>query len=182
MDIHYGRKRSGIKRELIAKVNDWLETITDEAVREQARANVIVTGGSICSMLLGDPVNDYDMYFRNKETAVAVAHYYVNKFNANNKLDTEDGVHSVTPFVKVDSIQQGTGNPGKIPGYAGGGAGAGAGGMAEISAGTGIHSSHKHDGARIGQGYARSGQGDGFIFNGLAQNLHCGAGKLGQLV
>lgn len=104
MDIHYGRKRSGIKRELKAKVEDWLSTITDENVRNEAARNVIVTGGSICSMLMGDPVNDYDMYFRNKGTARMVAEYYVAKFNEAKKLTTAEGVGSCTPYVKEDTI------------------------------------------------------------------------------
>lgn len=79
--IRYGRKKSGIKKELKSKINDWLESIDDEDVRELARKNTIVTGGSIASMLLGEPINDFDIYFRNIDTAERVADYYVEKFN-----------------------------------------------------------------------------------------------------
>ena len=79
-EIRYGRKRSGIKKELQQKIEDWLETIDDIEVRDLAAHNVIVTGGSIASMLLGEKINDYDVYFRDKETTLAVAKYYVNKF------------------------------------------------------------------------------------------------------
>lgn len=86
-NIRYGRKKSGIKKELKAKLEDWLSTIEDERVRELASKNTIVTGGSIASMLLGEKINDFDVYFRNIDTAEAVAEYYVGKFN---KVMTEN--------------------------------------------------------------------------------------------
>ena len=45
-DIRYGRKRNGIKRELVKKINEWLESISDEKVRGLAERDVIVTVGS----------------------------------------------------------------------------------------------------------------------------------------
>jgi len=50
--------------------------------------NTIVTGGAIASMLLGEPINDYDVYFRDKKTTLAVANYYVDKFNVDHPLAT----------------------------------------------------------------------------------------------
>jgi hypothetical protein len=45
-------------------------------------------------MLLKEPVNDFDLYFRNRETALAVANHYVERFNAAGghelKVDTRD--------------------------------------------------------------------------------------------
>ena len=69
-----------IKATLRKKVDEWISSIEDDAVRLLAEKNTIVTGGAIASMLLKDPVNDYDLYFRNKETAIAVAKYYVGRF------------------------------------------------------------------------------------------------------
>ena len=62
------------------KVDSWLNSITDEKLKELIRPNVIVTGGCIASMLLNEEVNDFDIYFRNKETVKAVAEYYVKLF------------------------------------------------------------------------------------------------------
>lgn len=73
-------KAKTIKATIRKKVNDWLASIEDDAVKMLAEKNTIVTGGSIASMLLKEPVNDFDLYFRNKETAVAVAKYYVARF------------------------------------------------------------------------------------------------------
>jgi len=41
---------------------------------------VIVTGGCITSMLLGEMVNDFDIYFRDHDTTLKVATYYLSKF------------------------------------------------------------------------------------------------------
>ena len=79
-DIRYGRKRKGIRRELHTKVEEWLKSISDDNVRKHAKRDVIVTGGCIASMLLGEEVNDYDIYFRTKETALEVEKYYVDQF------------------------------------------------------------------------------------------------------
>lgn len=77
-DYRYGRKLHGIQKDVHEKISDWISTIQDEKVKELAKANTIVTGGAIASMLLGEKVNDYDVYFRDFETTVAVAEYYAN--------------------------------------------------------------------------------------------------------
>jgi len=70
-----------IKAVLSKEIGRWLDSIEDEKVKTLARANTIVTGGAIASMLLKEPVNDFDIYFRAKEAAFAVAEYYVAKFD-----------------------------------------------------------------------------------------------------
>lgn len=99
-EIKYGRKRSGIKHELKLKIDDWVKTIEDENVRKLAEKNVIITGGCIASMLLGEKVNDYDVYFRNKETTLAVAKYYVEKFIDKNKILSENNVPVIKELTK----------------------------------------------------------------------------------
>lgn len=76
-----GMKAKTIKGILRKQTDAWLESIEDMAVREAAAKNTIITGGSIASMLLGEPVNDFDIYFRNHDTALAVAKYYVARFS-----------------------------------------------------------------------------------------------------
>src|SRR6056300_903322 len=100
-DIRYGRKRSGIKRELTNKVESWLDSIEDDDVRWIAARNVIVTGGAIASMLLGERINDYDVYFRTREATLKVAEYYVKKFNEAHKLKS---VNDYAPIVKGEKI------------------------------------------------------------------------------
>lgn len=76
-----GMKAKTIKAILRKKIDEWLLSIEDASVRTLAEKNTIVTGGSIASMLLGEPVNDFDIYFRDKETTEAVAKYYVARFS-----------------------------------------------------------------------------------------------------
>jgi len=77
-----GWKAKTIKKHLYEKVNDWVDSIKDASVKAVVQDNIIVTGGSICSMLLGEKVNDYDIYFRNKEAAMAIAGYYCDLYNS----------------------------------------------------------------------------------------------------
>lgn len=99
--IKYGRKKSGIRKELTEKINEWIATITDEKVRDAATKDTIVTGGSIASMLMGDPINDYDVYFRTKDTAILVAKYYVDRFIENRKTNNIVGYD---PLVREDRV------------------------------------------------------------------------------
>lgn len=78
-------KSKTIRAVLRKKINEWLESIEDETVRKLAEKNTIVTGGCIASMLLKEEVNDYDLYFRNRETVKAIAEYYVGRFEPKKK-------------------------------------------------------------------------------------------------
>ena len=102
---------------LTNKLNHWLNSIEDKAVRELARNNTIITGGSIVSLLTNQPVNDYDLYFRTKEATLAVANYYVQKYlkdtgqNAEDAgmkvMDLDDRVKVVIQSVGVASTSEG---------------------------------------------------------------------------
>lgn len=81
----HGLKSKTIKSVLRNKVNAWLATIEDEDLRKACAKEAIVTGGSIASMLLGEEVNDFDIYFRTKDTVRRVADYYVKKFQEQRK-------------------------------------------------------------------------------------------------
>jgi hypothetical protein len=73
-------KAKTIKAILRKKIDEWLATIEDADVRELAAKNAIVTGGAIASMLLREPVNDYDVYFRTRAACLAIVDYYVKRF------------------------------------------------------------------------------------------------------
>jgi hypothetical protein len=76
-------KTKTIQSVVNSKFDHWAQSITDAKVRKLVKQNTILTGGAIASMLLNEEVNDYDFYFRNKETTKAVAEYYVAKFKEN---------------------------------------------------------------------------------------------------
>lgn len=112
-------KAKTIKAVLRKKIDEWLESIEDPEVRALAAKDTIVTGGSIASMLLKEPVNDFDLYFRTKETAQRVAAYYVDRFKIKKKSgieckiwveSTEDRVRIVVKSAGIAS-EAGTNKP-----------------------------------------------------------------------
>lgn len=84
-----------IKKALNAKIEDWLKHVEDTEIVKVLRENIIITGGAIVSMLNGEEVHDYDVYFRTKEACVKVAKYYADIFNKSHKsyveIKDEDG-------------------------------------------------------------------------------------------
>jgi hypothetical protein len=97
-----GYKAKTIKAVITKKIDKWVASIDDEAVRKLVEKNTIVTGGCIVSMLLGEEINDFDVYFRNHDTALAVANYYVAKFKQKNgQQDFDLHVMDVDGRVKI---------------------------------------------------------------------------------
>lgn len=78
-----------IKKHMKSKINDWLDSITDESVRKLLSQNVIVTGGAMVSLLTSEKVHDYDIYFRTKEATEAAALYYINQWNTSHPDDKQ---------------------------------------------------------------------------------------------
>lgn len=96
-----------IKQHLNNKVNDWLESIDNEEVKSAIRNHALITGGALVSLLTGEEVNDYDVYFETKEALIKVAEYYVNKWNAANEKKatiTEDKDGRVRIFISSDGV------------------------------------------------------------------------------
>ena len=93
-------RAKNIKLVLRKKIDEWISSIEDEALREDVRKNCLVTGGAIASMLLGEEVNDFDVYFTNKETTLKVAQYYVEKF----KTKTKNKFKNKNKEVSIDVI------------------------------------------------------------------------------
>lgn len=94
-------KAKTIKAIVAKKMADWVKSIDDPFVQQAINSGTIVTGGCIASMLLKEPVNDYDVYFKDQKTAEIVGQYYVDKFIERTqhpmKLEvTEDRIRIVT--------------------------------------------------------------------------------------
>jgi hypothetical protein len=70
-----------MKAVLRKKIDEWIRSISDPKLQDMVRADTIVTGGAIASMLMGEQVHDFDVYFAKLDTVKAVADYYVGKFN-----------------------------------------------------------------------------------------------------
>jgi len=72
------------------KLKDWVESVDDAKVKKAIRHSAIITGGSIASMLLGEDVNDFDVYFKNKKDLKIVCEYYAKDFSEVLLLDGAD--------------------------------------------------------------------------------------------
>ncbi len=69
-----------IRKILISKMEDWLASITDEKLRTKVKNNLLVSGGSITSMLLDIEVNDYDIYIKDMDVLIALVKYYTQAY------------------------------------------------------------------------------------------------------
>lgn len=102
-------KTKTIKNILRRKFEEWLKSIPKEAeaLRELIRKNTMITGGAITSMLLGEKVEDYDFYFRDKATALAVARYYVTQFRKLNPEYTFKDGRKMAAIEVLEGIRDG---------------------------------------------------------------------------
>lgn len=76
-----------IEKTLNGLMKKWVKSIEDKNVQKLVQENTIITGGAIASMLLREKVNDYDIYFRNRETQLAVVKYYTKDiFGSHDKI------------------------------------------------------------------------------------------------
>jgi hypothetical protein len=98
-----GMKNTTIRQVLNRKIAGWLDTIHDDDVKKLASENLIVSGGAIPSMVMGEEVNDYDFYFRTIDAAEAVAKYYVNVFNIEGGFLKKTFSVNYRPFVKKET-------------------------------------------------------------------------------
>ena len=98
-------KQKTVNIVLCKKFDAWLNSIEDETVRDLAKNKTIITGGCIASMLLGERINDFDLYFKDYETTKAVTEYYVKKFKENppSKFEDSDKVVEITVEGSVET-------------------------------------------------------------------------------
>lgn len=99
-----------IEKVIKDKLNEWLATITDEALRVDIQNNLLLSGGSIASMLLNKPVNDYDIYLMDMDVCKRVAEYYTGPFGSgmieildgrNREKLVDDYNNSVKPIFQI---------------------------------------------------------------------------------
>jgi hypothetical protein len=74
-------QKKTIAKAIKIKMEDWLRSITDESLRNDVRKNLLVTGGSIYSMMTNQKVNDYDVYIQDMDVLVRLAKYYCTPFS-----------------------------------------------------------------------------------------------------
>lgn len=96
-----GSKPNQIKRTIQNKIKEWTNTIGDIDLKEEIKENCIITGGCIASMLLGEPVNDYDVFFRDLNITKWIAEYYSGLINTKIARNEE----KIQVFVNNNRIQ-----------------------------------------------------------------------------
>ena len=72
-----------IQRDIKKTLDAWLKTIPWQ-FKDLAKNHVFVSGGCIASMLLGETVQDYDLYFKDVNTARLLAEYYTARLGHGN--------------------------------------------------------------------------------------------------
>lgn len=85
-------KARNIKSVCRNKILELCEHIDNQEVSNAIRDNAIITGGAIASMLLGEEVKDFDVYFRTRESTLLIARYFVEKFKAAKQLKHKGGL------------------------------------------------------------------------------------------
>jgi len=99
-----GLRTPTIKLVIRKKINAWLATIKEPELVELLKRDTIVTGGCVTSMLMGERINDFDVYFKTFETAKAVATYYVQEFNTTKGTLSAKALAGVNPTIKEESV------------------------------------------------------------------------------
>jgi hypothetical protein len=107
--MNSGMRAKTIKSILRKKIDDWLATIEDKDLRAQVAKNVIVTGGCIVSMLLGEKISDFDVYLRTHSTALKLAHYYVHRFKSERKNGIDVPIRVVEDGDRIKIVAQSAG-------------------------------------------------------------------------
>jgi len=72
-------KAKTIEKDILSTITKWALSIENKELQDLAINEAVVTGGCIASMFLQDPVNDYDIYFKNISTTFKLTCYYVEK-------------------------------------------------------------------------------------------------------
>lgn len=106
-----------IAKTLNAKLSDWVKHIEDSEIKKTIQENAIVTGGALVSLLTGEEPNDYDIYFKTKESAAAVANYYAGIWNKSHRdkaqvqIQVDEATGRITAFVSSAGIAAEDGEP-----------------------------------------------------------------------
>lgn len=100
-----------IDKTIRAKMDEWLATMPEDLAK-LVKDEIVVTGGSIASMLLQENVNDFDVYFMTDNAAAAVAEHYLASSELGVGLETKyhtdsDGLGYVTLYRGGEVVSRG---------------------------------------------------------------------------
>lgn len=105
-------QRKTIEKTIKSKVQDWAMSIDEVKLgmtKDILLDKVIVTGGCISSMFLREQVNDFDIYFRDHDTALKIAHYYAHDSTVLDGHDADELLKTFYvdyPHLKIDNVKK----------------------------------------------------------------------------
>jgi len=67
-------QRKTIEKVIKSKLEEWLETIP--MIKDKVRKSLLVSGGSIASMFLGEDINDFDIYIKDRDVLLDLVKHY----------------------------------------------------------------------------------------------------------
>jgi hypothetical protein len=97
-------RENEIKKIISIKYNEWLSNIPNEKLKEEIRENTFVSGGSIASLLLDQPINDLDIFFTNPTTCQKTCEYYVNLFKEESRKYMYYVEEKVPPSPHIEDV------------------------------------------------------------------------------
>lgn len=68
-------QKKTIDKTIRKEVNKWLKSLPQK-LADKVKPNVLVSGGSIASLFLREPVNDFDIYLQDIDVLLELADYY----------------------------------------------------------------------------------------------------------
>lgn len=83
-------KARTIENNIRSKIVEFAASIDNEELADDLIDGVVVTGGCIASMLMQEPVNDYDLYMDNQSLVFRLCVYYINKMETTSPASSAD--------------------------------------------------------------------------------------------
>lgn len=71
-------QRKTIEKIITDKLGEWLSTLPN---KDEVKKSILVSGGSIASMFLGEDVNDFDIYIQDREVLLKLVKFYTSGLN-----------------------------------------------------------------------------------------------------
>jgi len=71
-------QRKTIQKVIEKKLYEWLETLP---MKDKVKKSLLVSGGSIASMFLGEDVNDFDIYIQDRDVLLELVKHYTSGLN-----------------------------------------------------------------------------------------------------
>lgn len=97
-----------IRNHLRRVMDAWVKSFGEDPIAKTIAENALITGGAIVSLLEGETLNDYDVYFKTHEACLAVAQYFAAKWNREHNgeqiVHVKDEEGRVRAFIQSEGV------------------------------------------------------------------------------